>query len=97
VEYLDEKIDRNIMGNATEMIYPDGTRIKQDYDVRGNRLTSSANNYAYNGLNQLTASDTHTFKYDADGNLIEEQEKATGQTKKTAGGFRTVFPFEITV
>jgi hypothetical protein len=42
VEYLDEKIDRDIMGNAIEMIYPDGARIKQDYHL-ANRLTQFTN------------------------------------------------------
>jgi len=52
------------------------------YDTRGNRLTSLTHSYSYNDLNQLTDSTTHTYSYDADGNLIEEKNKITTETKK---------------
>jgi RHS repeat-associated protein len=52
------------------------------YDTRGNRLTSLTHSYTYNDLNQLTDSTTHTYSYDADGNLIEEKNKITTETKK---------------
>jgi RHS repeat-associated protein len=53
-----------------------------NYDTRGNRLTSLTHSYTYNDLNQLTDSTTHTYSYDADGNLIEEKNKITTETKK---------------
>lgn len=52
------------------------------YDPRGNRLTSLASVYTYNDLNQLTESTTHTYQYDADGNLVEEKDKTTTETKR---------------
>jgi RHS repeat-associated protein len=52
------------------------------YDTRGNRLTSLTHSYTYNDLNQLTGSTTHSYSYDADGNLIEEKNKITTETKK---------------
>ncbi|MCK4942696.1 MAG: hypothetical protein KAS65_03920, partial [Candidatus Aminicenantes bacterium] len=52
------------------------------YDTRGNRLTSLTNSYTYNDLNQLTNNNTHTYSYDADGNLIEEKNITTTETKK---------------
>jgi len=36
----------------------------------------------YNDLNQLESSDTHTYTYDGDGNLIEEKNVITTETKK---------------
>jgi hypothetical protein len=53
-----------------------------NYDTRGNRLTSLTHSYTYNDLNQLTGSTTHTYSYDSDGNLIEEKNKVTTETKK---------------
>jgi RHS repeat-associated protein len=56
------------------------------YDSRGNRLSSLTNTYTYtytyNNLNQLEVSGTHTYQYDADGNLLEEKDPVTGETKK---------------
>jgi len=52
------------------------------YDARGNRLTSLTNSYTYNDLNQLTTTTTHNYTYDNDGNLIEEKNKITTETKK---------------
>jgi RHS repeat-associated protein len=52
------------------------------YNNRGNRLTSLSHFYTYNDLNQLVDSTTHTYTYDADGNLIEEKNKLTTETKK---------------
>ena len=52
------------------------------YDTRGNRLTSLTNNYTYNDLNQLTNTTTNTYTYDANGNMIEEKNLATTETKK---------------
>jgi RHS repeat-associated protein len=52
------------------------------YDSRGNRLNSLTGTYTYNNLNRLEASGTHTYQYDADGNLVEEKNTTTGETKK---------------
>ncbi len=52
------------------------------YDTRGNRLTSPTQSSVYNNLNQLIENSTHTYQYDADGNLIEEKNKATTETRK---------------
>ena len=52
------------------------------YDPRGNRLTSLTAAYTYNDLNQLTETSTHTYEYDADGNLVEERDRATTETKR---------------
>jgi RHS repeat-associated protein len=52
------------------------------YDTRGNRLNSLTHSYTYNDLNQLTDSTTHSYSYDADGNLVEEKNKITTETKK---------------
>lgn len=52
------------------------------YDARGNRLTSPTLGYTYNDLNRLTETTTHTYQYDADGNMIEEKSKLTTETKK---------------
>ncbi|MEN8154352.1 MAG: hypothetical protein ABFR75_10045 [Acidobacteriota bacterium] len=52
------------------------------YDTRGNRLSSLTNNFVYNDHNQLVSSDSHTYTYDADGNLIEEKNISTTETKK---------------
>jgi RHS repeat-associated protein len=57
------------------------------YDTRGNRLTSTitgttGQSYTYNNLNQLTSTSTHNYSYDADGNLTEETDIATGEKKK---------------
>jgi YD repeat-containing protein len=80
------------MGNAIEMIYPDGSKIKQSYDIAG-RLKIYTNkrnqsiHYSYDGdtyndLNQLEVSGTHTYQYDADGNLVEEKDPVSGETRK---------------
>jgi RHS repeat-associated protein len=52
------------------------------YDTRGNRLSSLTDTYTYNDLNQLLSSSMHTYQYDTDGNLIEEKNSLTGETKK---------------
>jgi RHS repeat-associated protein len=51
------------------------------YDVVGNRLTDMTHtNYQYNELNQLTEDDSCKYAYDADGNMTEKIDKATGDT-----------------
>jgi len=52
------------------------------YDDNGNRLTSLSNTFIYDDLNKLTESSTHEYQYDADGNMISERNKITGETKK---------------
>jgi RHS repeat-associated protein len=52
------------------------------YDSRGNRLSSLTNTYTYNDLNQLVGSSMNTYQYDADGNLVEEKDPVTGETRK---------------
>jgi RHS repeat-associated protein len=52
------------------------------YDDNGNRLTSLSNTFIYDDLNRLTESTTHEYAYDADGNLTQERNKITGETKK---------------
>jgi len=53
-----------------------------NYDTKGNRLTTLTNNFTYNDLNQLTSTNIHTYTYDADGNMIEEKNITTTETKK---------------
>jgi YD repeat-containing protein len=48
----------DIMGNVTEMIYPDGSKITQDYDLSG-RLTTFTNKRQQ----QIT------YEYDSQGRL----------------------------
>jgi len=51
------------------------------YDAVGNRSTDlTHNNYQYNELNQLTEDDSCRYAYDADGNMTEKIDKATGDT-----------------
>jgi YD repeat-containing protein len=52
------------------------------YDSRGNRLSSLTNTYTYNNLNQLVGSSMNSYQYDADGNLLEENNPVTGETRK---------------
>lgn len=52
------------------------------YDDNGNRLTSLSNSFIYDDLNKLTESSTHEYAYDADGNMTQEKNKLTGETKK---------------
>jgi RHS repeat-associated protein len=52
------------------------------YDSNGNRLTSLTNSYTYDNLNRLTASTINDYTYDADGNMTQEKNKLTGETKK---------------
>ncbi|MCP5046033.1 MAG: RHS repeat protein, partial [bacterium] len=51
----------DIMGNATDMIYPDGSKITQGYDI-ANRLTSFTNK-----RNQLIR-----YAYDSDGLMVKK-------------------------
>ena len=67
---------------GVQHILPQPFNESYTYDTRGNRLTSLTNAYTYNDLNQLTSTTTHTYSYDADGNLIEERNKITTETKK---------------
>jgi hypothetical protein len=67
---------------SVQHILPQPFDESYTYDTRGNRLTSLTHSYTYNDLNQLTDSTTHTYTYDADGNLIEEKNKITTETKK---------------
>ena len=70
------------------------------YDSRGNRLTSNINGtvttYIYDNMNRIVSANGFAYRYDADGNLLEDEErtytwtadnkvatetlKATGQT-----------------
>jgi RHS repeat-associated protein len=52
------------------------------YDDNGNRLTSLTNSFIYDDLNRLTESTTHEYTYDADGNMTQEKNKLTTETKK---------------
>jgi len=67
---------------AVQHTFPTTFSEAYSYDPRGNRLASLSNTFAYNDLNQLLESATHTYTYDADGNLIQERNKASGETKK---------------
>ena len=67
---------------SVQHILPQPFDESYTYDTRGNRLTSLTHSYTYNDLNQLTDSTTHTYSYDADGNLTEEKNKITTETKK---------------
>jgi RHS repeat-associated protein len=55
------KFKYDIMGNVTEMIYPDGSKITQDYDLSG-RLTTFTNKRQQ----QIT------YEYDSQGRLWEK-------------------------
>jgi RHS repeat-associated protein len=52
------------------------------YDTRGNRLSSLTDTYTYNDLNQLVGSSMNSYQYDADGNLVEEKDPVSGETRK---------------
>jgi len=67
---------------AVQHTFPTSFSEAYTYDPRGNRLASLSNTFAYNDLNQLLESATHTYLYDADGNLVQERNKASGETKK---------------
>jgi RHS repeat-associated protein len=55
------------------------TTESYSYDPVGNRLTSAAGSYAYNGSNELTSSPTATFTYDNNGNTLTKVD-STGTT-----------------
>jgi len=67
---------------AVQHTFPTTFTEAYTYDPRGNRLASLANTFSYNDLNQLLESATHSYTYDADGNLIQERNKASGELKK---------------
>jgi len=67
---------------AVQHTFPTTFTEAYTYDPRGNRLASLSNTFAYNDLNQLLESATHTYAYDADGNLVQERNKTSGETKK---------------
>jgi RHS repeat-associated protein len=67
---------------SVQHILPQPFDESYTYDARGNRLTSLTGSYTYNDLNQLTGSTINSYSYDADGNLIEEKNKITTETKK---------------
>jgi len=61
----------DMMGNVIEMIYPDLSKIEQRFDLAG-RL-----DWFKNKRGQEI-----TYAYDADGNLIQKRNKASGELKK---------------
>jgi len=61
----------DMMGNVIEMIYPDLSKIEQRFDVAG-RLEWFKNKRGQE----------ITYAYDADGNLVQERNKASGELKK---------------
>jgi RHS repeat-associated protein len=74
--------DPDLQISSINHILPQPFAESYTYDDNGNRLTSLSNSFIYDDLNRLTESTTHNYEYDADGNLIQEKNKLTSETKK---------------
>jgi RHS repeat-associated protein len=63
-----------------------GQDLRYEYDAAGNRVRTIANSaatvYAPNAMNQYTSAGGTTFRYDTDGNLVEES-GPSGNTRYT--------------
>ena len=76
---------KTLNGNATNYSYDALRRLTQagsdsyNYDVAGNNLNNGAK-YDLK-TNQLIENDTHTFSYDASGNLTQKRKKDSSETK----------------
>jgi RHS repeat-associated protein len=79
---LDVTVNPDLEITAVQHTIPQPFDESYTYDPRGNRLTSLTTAYTYNDLNQLTGTSTHTYEYDADGNLVEERDRATTETRR---------------
>jgi RHS repeat-associated protein len=74
--------DSDLQISSINHILPQPFAEGYTYDDNGNRLTSLTNSFIYDDLNRLTESTTHDYTYDADGNMTQEKNKLTGETKK---------------
>jgi len=79
---LSTAYDQDLQITSINHILPQPFAEGYTYDENGNRLTSLTNSFIYDDLNRLTESTTHDFTYDADGNLVQEKNKLTSETKK---------------
>ena len=54
-------------------------RLSYTYDAMGNRLTATENGvttvYSYNNLNQIVSANGFSYRYDANGNLLEDEKR----------------------
>ena len=61
----------------TKETLPDGTINTYDYDAVGNRTASEVNGekatFTYNDANQITTKNETAYTYDADGNLLQDE------------------------
>jgi len=71
----DFEYDQN--DQLTKEILPDGTVNTYKYDAVGNRSKSNVNGkestFKYNDANQITEKNDAAYKYDADGNLLQDE------------------------
>ena len=70
------KLHYDAIGQLTHVDLPGGRVLEYAYDAAGNRTRATDNgvvtSYASNELNQYSAVGNISYRYDADGNLIEE-------------------------
>ena len=72
----------NIGQLTSAVLVKDGTTLRSEayaYDAMGNRTQSVIDgvetNYAYNNLNQIVSANGFAYRYDADGNLLEDEKR----------------------
>ena len=67
----------NSRGYLKELILPDGSSIRYDYDEMGNRILKEDNNvtlqYNYDNFGRLTNAGNYSYKCDRNGNLISQK------------------------
>ena len=64
------------------VLVKDNTTVRSEaytYDAMGNRLTSTIDGvtktYTYDNMNRIVSADGFAYRYDADGNLLEDEER----------------------
>jgi len=79
---LNANYDQDLQITSINHILPQPFAEGYTYDDNGNRLTSLTNSFIYDDLNRLTESTLHDYTYDADGNMTQEKNKLTTESKK---------------